>query len=234
MAWDSCPQCKSKMLHDWDNPDIYRCYSLQTCSSSICYSKKWLWRQFITKQNPNATFTSGAPMKKAQIQYTYNKTIVDIYFCTVPKKGWVAENLKPVLELIKVLVPATSRSYDPHTFHWEIAVEYWTPISTILAQKGWFIEESKSQDTPKVHVDKQYEENFYHEPEPAPKEAPASVAAQLSVFLGVEITTQDLNELKKLYRREAMRLHPDMGGDASKMAELNRLWTLFAAKGSVQ
>ena len=39
----------------------------------------------------------------------------------------------------------------------------------------------------------------------------------------------DLSTQKKLYRAACIRLHPDRGGDASKMSELTMLWTAFNA-----
>ncbi len=45
----------------------------------------------------------------------------------------------------------------------------------------------------------------------------------------VNFKTGDPSTQKKLYRAACIRLHPDRGGDATKMSELTMLWTAFNA-----
>jgi hypothetical protein len=42
---------------------------------------------------------------------------------------------------------------------------------------------------------------------------------------GFDIRNQDYLDAKKVYRRCALANHPDRGGDAKKMSELNEAWT---------
>ena len=78
------------------------------------------------------------------------------------------------------------------------------------------------------------EEEFFHKPETKSSElsGPALYKA-LAKILGVpesSLKTLDPSELKKIYRRRCLDLHPDRnGGDGSKMAELTYLWRLYNA-----
>ena len=119
----------------------------------------------------------------------------------------------------------------PRLFTWEVAAEWWPILTKAFKEAMWWtLIEQKDNSIPNIEVPKDYAENFYRAPEPIkPVESAESIATKLSEYLGVTITTQDMAELKSLYRQQARKLHPDFGGDASKMSELNRLWTLFTA-----
>lgn len=45
--------------------------------------------------------------------------------------------------------------------------------------------------------------------------------------LGVE-STASADELRQAYMRQALRSHPDVGGDADAMTELNEAWTILS------
>jgi len=175
-------------------------------------------------------------MKEVIVNTTANGTIYELKFKTLPRKGYFAENIQPIINLIKAMIPATAREYNPSTFTWGLGAEYWPPLKTSMEALGFKITMLDKQPTsgPKVHVPTDYAENFYYTAPTSTKESPQSIAEQLSQYLGVEITTQDLSDLKKLYRAKAREYHPDMGGDAKKMSELNRLWTLYSNKEVTQ
>lgn len=155
---------------------------------------------------------------------THNNSIVQIRFQIKQKQDFTQ-----AVTLVKGLIPATSRSYDPNTKLWEIDAALWEGLKAAYTGLHFRLVEEKDINQ-KVNVPKEYAENFYHAP-PASlnTESAESISKQLSTFLGVEISTQDINDLKKIYRRRAMELHPDRpNGDAAQMSELNRLWTIFA------
>jgi hypothetical protein len=173
-----------------------------------------------------------------QIRYTkkYDNSIIELNFVTIPRKGWFAANVSPMIAVIKGLVPATERSYNGATRNWEVSAEYWTLLAQVLTASDWVLKEVADTDPhANVNVPKDYADNFYHTPESAaPVESSESIAVKLSIFLGVKITTQDVSELKKYYRRRALELHPDRNnGDGAQMSELNRLWTLYTAQDKV-
>jgi hypothetical protein len=175
---------------------------------------------------------------KLTYELTHNNTIVAIKFHSIASKGWWKENVQPALDFSKAFVPATMRSYNPNNFIWEFAIEYWPALKTAY-ETGFKFTCTEGKVSPEsndplknVKVDDSYKENFYHKQEVVKTvESASSIAEKLSTYLEVKITTQDISELKKLYRAKARELHPDMGGDASKMSELNRLWTLYTAGG---
>jgi len=177
--------------------------------------------------------------KEIHTRKLYNDTIIELRFITQFKTGWFAANVKPIVDAMKGFIPSTSREYDPVTKLWYIGVEYWNPLEIMLKGMGWTIVDKTGQTAtpngPKVNVPKDYEENFYYKQQPVVQAVDAkSIAQQLSQYLGVEITSQDIKTLKTLYRAKARELHPDLGGDAQKMSELNRLWSLYTAGGNVQ
>lgn len=166
---------------------------------------------------------------------TYNDSIIEIRFGMARQRGWFNEHVTPAIALIKGTVPGTERSFNPTTKLWEVPATYWFILSEAYKATGWTLIEEVANKIPKIEVPFDYAENFYHKQEViTQKESAASIAAQLSTYLEVEITTQDVSELKKLYRRKAMELHPDRNPEnAPKMSELNRLWTLFTAQDKV-
>lgn len=167
--------------------------------------------------------------KRLEYKLTHNDTIVEIKFITIPKAGWFKENISPAIAVIKNFVPASMRAYKPAVFTWEVAVEFWNPLKATLEAMQFYCILKQDVVAGKVNVPKEYAENFYHKPEPTSNvETKEALASKLSEYLGVTITTQELSELKKLYRQKAREYHPDYnGGDGAKMSELNRLWTLF-------
>lgn len=169
--------------------------------------------------------------KKINFKYTHNGSIVEFYIITTPKRGWFKEHAQPAIDFIKGTVPATARSYDAATYRWEVGIEWWPILSKAFKEAMWWtLYEQKDNSIPNIEVPKDYADTFYHAPEPiSTVESADSIATKLSTFFEVPVSTKDMRDLKTLYRQKARELHPDFGGDASKMSELNRLWTLFTA-----
>lgn len=174
--------------------------------------------------------------KTVEFELTHGAQIVELKFITIPRKGWFASEIQPTLQFLKTMIPASEREYNGNNFKWSFSVKYWDSIQMLLKAQGFSIVE-QIRAKPRIEVPVEYAESFYHEnttPTSADAETAESIASKLSSFLGVVISTQDLNDLKKLYRQKARELHPDLGGDATKMSELNRLWTLYCNTGVKQ
>lgn len=172
--------------------------------------------------------------KTVEYELTHGAQIVELKFITIPRKGWFAKEIQPTLAFLKAMIPASEREYNGGNFKWSFSIKYWDPIQALLKAQGFHvIKQSRFSQKSRVEVPKEYAESFYHEhtPTTSSAETTESIAQKLSTFLGVVISTQDLNDLKKLYRQKARELHPDLGGDATKMSELNRLWTLYCNTG---
>ena len=141
-------------------------------------------------------------------------------------------NFQNAIATIKTFIPASDRTYDSSTFAWTILDKYWAIIQPALVSLNFIINYTSPQTHKHSVNEAEYKANFFYDTAPAPSvEDASSIAKKLSAFLGVEITSQELAELKKLYRQKARSLHPDLGGDAKQMSELNRLWTLYTAGG---
>lgn len=167
-------------------------------------------------------FSLGVPeVKEIKIRKTHADSIVELTFVLRPIKGWFAEHAKPMIDVIKGTVPVTHRTYNADAKKWEIAIEFWPGIETTIKALGWTIVVEKEVETPKVKVPKDFEENFYHSNAPITTiESKESIHSQLTKLLGDNFT-------KTEYRQYARKHHPDLGGDASKMAEINRLWAMY-------
>ena len=167
-------------------------------------------------------------MKVVRVTYLYNNTIVELHFITMPRKGWFKDNIQPVIDVMKNMIPANAREYDPATFKWQIAIEYWPSLRQILTSIQFAVKEV-SPSTSHANVPKDYAENFYHAPVKREVETKESILVLLAKLLGIheDIASMELVALKKKYREAARRYHPDLGGDAAKMAELNRVWSIY-------
>jgi hypothetical protein len=175
-----------------------------------------------------ATQPRRTSMKEVRITYLYNNTIVELHFITMPRKGWFKDNIQPVIDVMKNMIPANAREYDPATFKWQIAIEYWPALRQILTSTQFAVKEV-SPSTSHANVPKDYAENFYHAPVKREVETKESILVLLAKLLGIheDIASMELVALKKKYREAARRYHPDLGGDAAKMAELNRVWSIY-------
>jgi hypothetical protein len=79
------------------------------------------------------------------------------------------------------------------------------------------------------------EDFFYSASQPiAQSQFKASVEEVLVVLFGVSILPTSKEELTKLYRKAALKYHPDRNaGDSSKMSELNVAWQQFKIEKGV-
>jgi len=195
--------------------------------------KSWS-QQFQQVYNPSGTTRPTMP-KRVRITYLYNDTIVELHFITCPQRGWFKDNIQPMIDILKSAIPATAREYDPSTFKWQIAIEYWPALKQILEVSQFDIKVMQpSAGAQGVNVPKDYAENFYHKPVAPKAETKESILTQLAALLGIheDIASMELVALKKKYREAARKYHPDFGGDSAKMSELNRVWTIYNSGGS--
>lgn len=99
-------------------------------------------------------------------------------------------------------------------------------------QKGNLLwEPPKAKASQRVEV-KFNEEDFFHKPVSQSNELSGNALYEaLAALLAIDVASlksASNDALKSIYRKAAMRLHPDRnGGDASKMSELTYLWRLF-------
>lgn len=168
--------------------------------------------------------------KTAEYKAVFNGSIIELRFNTIPRRGWFKEHVQPVIDVIKTAVPHNMREYNSANFTWSFALEVWPTVKAIVENTGFLLTEKKELHST-VEVPHDYAENFYRAPEPlSQKESKESLAESLAGLLGLsvaQLASLDTAELKRSYRQKARQLHPDIGGDAALMSELNRVWSLY-------
>lgn len=163
---------------------------------------------------------------RAKVTYDKLTDSYDVEF-SFNKWGGDYDVLQTLIKIFKSTIAVAHREYNPNTKHWSFLASAFTEIVKPLF-KGMHVPYTIEQpnDTKTVGP-----ENFFYEHAVAGgqiTETPAILGAKLIKLLEIpEETLQDSIALKKVYRQKARQFHPDLGGDAAKMSELNRLWTLF-------
>ena len=239
-----CPRCGMNMVLNPPTKNYYSCiWPFCEDKGNLLFEQEILARPVLTQAQkdayrmlrttpvPRYTYTyqpRRTSMKEVRITYLYNNTIVELHFITMPRKGWFKDNIQPVIDVMKNMIPANAREYDPATFKWQIAIEYWPALRQILTSTQFAVKEISPAAT-HANVPKDYAENFYHAPAKREVETKESILVLLAKLLGIheDIASMELVALKKKYREAARRYHPDLGGDAAKMAELNRVWSIY-------
>jgi len=109
-------------------------------------------------------------------------------------------------ETFKTLIPASDRNWNPDAKTWTITEKYFDPTKRLIEQLfggATIISRSAS--------------------EKASQPPPIKVAPIDNVFLQF-IKLLPYEAAQKAYRAAALILHPDKGGDMTKMADLNACW----------
>lgn len=137
------------------------------------------------------------------------------------KHQW--DSVKSIIDIIKVLIPASDREYNPGSKEWTILETSWPKLKAILEAGQFHITEETVVRAENFHYD--------HSTPTINAVSKDTLAAQLIQLL--EISAEDLADsitAKKAYRRKALELHPDRNaGDGSRMSELNSLWSAYNA-----
>lgn len=153
------------------------------------------------------------------------------------------ELAKPVLKF----PPISKRSYDENTKIWTYFDNYGAqvlqkleevlraikPITGIEVEDLQFLATRQHFDVGVTRKRAMKPEDFFYQPAAGGSNVltKENVTAKLAALL--EVSSENLAsaqsaELKKLYRRAALRLHPDRNnGDGSRMSELNMLWSVY-------
>lgn len=130
------------------------------------------------------------------------------------------DRVKGIIDIIKVLIPASDREYNPSTKEWTILDASWPKLEQIIKAASFTITIER-----KVRV-----EDFHYNYAPAVNEVSKDTLAEQLIKL-LEISRDDLADTlvaKKAYRRKALELHPDRNnGDGTKMSELNSIWSAY-------
>lgn len=147
----------------------------------------------------------------------------------------------PVVSMLKQ-IPSNQRNYDNENKVWTILETKWDALIDILKVMGF-----KFKSYTNLYIDlidivpvayaktevPKIEDFFYNEPIDYENQLVSSgptiedIINKLNELLETKISIDKAYsiDLKKLYRKAAMKYHPDLnGGDTSKMTELNYYW----------
>lgn len=142
--------------------------------------------------------------------------------------------------------PIAKRSYDENSKIWtyfdQYGVRVLAQIAAITATLGGVtqievpdlqsIAQASVFDPHKARPSIRPEDFFYQTTAPQTTELTAEqIQRKLALLLEIEVSVLAVtakDDLKKLYRRAALRLHPDRNnGDGSRMSDLNMYWRMY-------
>jgi hypothetical protein len=118
---------------------------------------------------------------------------------------------------LKSFIPVSDRSYDPATKIWTFVERQYTPLLSLLA---------KLNCTPQVMSKQQVEQAAQQTSQQAGTAAVRVKPLDSVLIEFVRLLPYDA--ARTAYRKAAMELHPDKGGDPAKAASLNDAWTRVA------
>ena len=220
-----CPYCKQDLFV---KSYVHMTYC---CMNFGCADHQYgiIWSQAYC----DANLTGGREVKEVRVTPLFDGEMYEIWFPLAGNpRGYFKASVQPIIDVIKAKVPITAREYNPDSKHWTLAKEYYIPIIEVMKSMGFkvTIQATAKQNAPNVEVPKDYEENFYRS-EAKPSASAEDVSSKLKEMLHLESEVSQLDEkqLKNAYRIACRAYHPDLGGDAEKMSELNRLWSLYNA-----
>jgi hypothetical protein len=123
------------------------------------------------------------------------------------------------VEALKGLIPSGDRNWDPSTKFWYVKEQYGEALRSLFGSAFG------------IHAVSFTSKQVAEQAQQSSSQRASSAGASLNPSVG---TTEDAlvaffallsyDAAKQAYRRAAQDLHPDKGGDASKMSKLNDLW----------
>jgi hypothetical protein len=163
------------------------------------------------------------------IVFSSSKSMVQIY-----GKGDYAAMVS--FKTLLTQIAASRRSYDPNTHIWTIPTEVFNAIFKLKFPPHLLLEHDdiNAWATPddgyneEKKVPQNAEDFFYNTSQPTTSNAQLSLESLTDTLTGIfrEIGITDA-DIAVAYKKAARKLHPDLGGSAEKMSELNMIWQQY-------
>jgi hypothetical protein len=159
-------------------------------------------------------------MAKAIVEYDAEVGAYNIQWVTESRYDW-NDKIAGLIVLLKAF-PASDRNYNPNTKIWTILEKHWPAFEIVIRGCNIKIEMQEKINAKDWHYEHVTTSNVVSKD---------TLGKQLIALLGTTADMlQDTIQLKKLYRKKALELHPDRNqGDGSKMSELNSIWSAYNA-----
>lgn len=113
------------------------------------------------------------------------------------------------IDFLKASIPASDRAFDPNKKTWSFSEKY---LDAVVATAEQFYGKSNVSVLTKDKVNQA-------------SQAPAAESQTLDAALLAFMKLLPFEAAQAAYRKASMALHPDRGGDMTKMSQLNVLWT---------
>ena len=171
------------------------------CGAVIPWNKSELCNSCFSS-SPHASYRSQQMPRQGQtgVRIWWDKDVQAYYISTPYNQNFV--------EFIKAAIPVGKRHWDPQTKIWMFSEEFLPPLLK-LCQKVWGAGNVTVID--KFQVEKA-------------SATPSVQKTKMEDVLADFIRLLPYDVALTAYRKAAMQLHPDRGGDETKMSKLNTLW----------
>jgi hypothetical protein len=134
-----------------------------------------------------------------------------------------------ILQLLELYYIGAYRNFTPAHIKAHMLIENQDMDKFLKPTKKYAGDPVLDWDDLKAKVEAEVNhDDFFRQPVSTDTRTPASIDAQLRSLIGVTDAKVELT--KKMYLQAVRKYHPDMGGDAKKMSELNELWTIYNNK----
>jgi hypothetical protein len=138
------------------------------------------------------------------------------------KHAW--DQVKNMVNVMKVMIPASDREYNPATKEWTILDGSWPKLKQVFEAASFHIRQEKVVRVEDFHYD-------YSNPISSAVSKETLAAQLIALLLCTEDDLKDEVKLKKLYKQAARKYHPDFNnGNGSMMSELNATWSAYNAQ----
>lgn len=209
-----CTTCKAQQI---PQPVLQRQLYFPTYEEAVInisssnYKGYWLgnWREREMAREPSKN-SKGQWIAKASINWTPSAGVYTLQFDFTTKE---------FIELLKMIIPSSDRSYDPKTKSWFVSESHFDDLKLLFESKF-----TNVKTTTKAQVEEHFKgfENNFARPVDTNKELTTFLNYVQEAGIPFDRDSKDGALAQKAYRRAAMYFHPDRNPARAKdMSALN-------------